>query len=176
MQTITTYSGTVYRCIPSPSTTPLSTEYSVTYGGRWNAAGSYPVMYTFLSEQLARQWWLGNSMPPFPVKERQPELLPDLLVLDWELDNVADLTCTAGLEEVGLPSTYPVGYTGQTSWTVTQSVGATVNASGHTGILTRSASTTEWSGRVESWAEIAVFTDQAPSPTLTKRIPSGDWL
>ncbi len=174
MQTTTSYSGTVYRCIPSSSNTPLSAEYSVTYGGRWNAAGTYPVMYTFLSPQLARQW-VATTMSPYGPHEVEPENLPDLLVLDWELDNVADLTCTAGLNEAGLPSTYPQGFTGTSNWTVTQSVGATIHSAGHTSVLTRSASATEWSGQVETYAEIAVFTDQAPSPTLSKRIPCGDW-
>jgi hypothetical protein len=114
-------------------------------------------------------------MSPYGPNEVEPENLPDLLILDWELDNVADLTCTAGLNEVGLPSTYPQGFTGTSSWTVTQSAGATIHNAGHTSILTRSATATEWSGQVETYAEIAVFTDQAPSPTLSKRIPFGDW-
>lgn len=133
------------------------------------------MMYTFLSEQLARQW-VSATLSPYSLTEVQPESLPDLLVLDLELDNVADLAGNAGLGEVGLPSTYPEGYTGSSGWTVTQSVGAIIHEAGHTSILTRSASATEWSGQVEAWAEIAVFTDQAPKPKLTERIPSGDWL
>jgi hypothetical protein len=132
-------------------------------------------MYTFLSTQLARQW-VSAAFAPYTLEEVQPENLPDLLVLDLELDNVADLTSNAGLEEVGLPSTYPVGYTTVSAWTVTQTVGATIHDEGHTSILTRSATATEWSGQVEAWAEIAVFTDQAPKSTLTERVPYGDWL
>ena len=106
----------------------------------------------------------------------QPERLPDLLVLELELDNMADLASTTGLEEVGLPSTYPIGYTTTSAWTVTQTVGATIHDAGHTSILTRSATATQWTGQVETWAEIAIFTDQAPKPALTERIPYGDWL
>jgi RES domain-containing protein len=175
VQTTTTYSGTGYRCIPSSSSTPLATEYSVTYGGRWNSPGSYPVMYTFLSPQLARQW-VSTNLSPYTVDEVQPERLPDLLVLELELDNMADLASTTGLEEVGLPSTYPIGYTTTSAWTVTQTVGATIHDAGHTSILTRSATATQWTGQVETWAEIAIFTDQAPKPALTERIPYGDWL
>ena len=131
-------------------------------------------MYTFLSPELARQW-AATRMAPYGPNEVEPENLPDLLVLDWELENVADLTCTTGLGEVGLPSTYPRGFTATSTWTVTQSVGATIHNAGHTSILTRSASATEWSGQITTQAEMVVFTDQAPSPTLTKRIPFGGW-
>ena len=175
MQTATTYSGTVYRCIPNSSITPLSTEYSVTYGGRWNAAGSYPMMYTFLSTQVARQW-VSARLSPYSLDEVQSDILPDLLVLNVDLDNVADLAGTEGLQEVGLPSTYPQGYMGSSAWTVTQSVGAVIYQAGHTSILTRSTSATEWSGQVEAWAEVAVFADQAPKPEVTDRISPGDWL
>jgi len=175
VQTTTTYSGAAFRCIPSSSTTPLSTDYSVAYGGRWNAAGTYPTMYTFLSTQLAQQWVSAN-LSPYSLDEVQPERLPDLLVLDLELDNVADLTGNAGLGEVGLPRTYPAGYAGTSAWTVTQSVGAIIHDAGHTSVLTRSATASEWSGQVEAWAEIAIFTDHAPKPTFTERIPAGDWL
>ena len=132
-------------------------------------------MYMFLSPQLARQWVYAN-LSPFSFDEVQPDRLPDLLILDLELDNMADITSNAGLEEVGLPATYPAGYTTSSAWTVTQTVGATIHDAGHTSILTRSATATEWSGQVEAWAEIAIFTDQAPKPTLTERIPYGDWL
>jgi hypothetical protein len=132
-------------------------------------------MYTFLSAQLARQWVSAN-LSPYTFDEVQPESLPDLLVLDLELDNIADLTVNAGLEEIGLPATYPVGYVTSSSWTVTQTVGATIYDAGHTAILTRSATATEWSGPVEAWGEIAVFANQAPKPALTERISHGDWL
>ena len=143
------------------------------------AGGMLPAVIPSCIRFLAHNW-LGSGCPRtchHTLWTRfQPERLPDLLVLELELDNIADLARTIGLEEVGLPSTYPVGYTTTSAWTVTQTVGATIHDAGHTSILTRSATATQWTGQVETWAEIAIFTDQAPKPTLTERIPYGDWL
>jgi hypothetical protein len=133
------------------------------------------MIYTFLSTQAARQW-VSATLSPYSLDEVQPEILPDLMVLNVNLDDVADLTGTVGLQEVGLPSTYPQGYMGSSAWTVTQSVGAAIYQAGHTSILTRSTSATEWSGQVEAWGEVAVFADQAPKPEIADRISPGDWL
>jgi hypothetical protein len=68
------------------------------------------MMYTFLSQVLARTWWFSTlTSVGLLINEVQPERLPDLIVLNCEVDNVADLTVDAGLAEVGLPPTYPMG-------------------------------------------------------------------
>lgn len=177
MQTITSFSGTVFRCIPSASTTPLSSTYSVTYGGRWNAAGTYPVLYTFLSQNLASTWYYSSlTSAGLTINEVQPEQLPDLIVLNCNLDNVADLTTDEGLSEVGLPATYPEGFRGREAWVTTQPIGTTIYNSGNTSILTRSASASSWEGSMVDWAELAVFTEQATEPELVERISPEDWL
>lgn len=177
MQATTSFLGTVFRCIPSSSTTPLSSSYSVTYGGRWNASGTYPVLYTFLSQNLAATWYYNTlTSAGLTINEVQPEQLPDLIVLNCDLSNVADLTTDEGLSEVGLPAEYPEGFRGQEAWVTTQPIGATVYHSGHTSILTRSASAPSWEGSMVNWAELAIFADHAPEPELVDRINHEDWL
>src|SRR5437868_6039175 len=38
--------GYVFRAVPHSSQEPLSTAFSYAAGGRWNAAGTAPVLYT----------------------------------------------------------------------------------------------------------------------------------
>jgi hypothetical protein len=134
-------------------------------------------MYTFLSQVLARTWFFDTlASVNMTVNEVQPDALPDLVVLDCDLDNVADLTGAVGLSEVGLPTTYPEGFRGSASWVVTQPIGAAIYSSGHTSILTRSCTATEWDGSIVNWAELAIFTEHAPEPVMVERVSSGDWL
>jgi RES domain-containing protein len=176
MKTTTSYNGTLFRCIPNASTAPLSSQYSVSSGGRWNAQGTYPVLYTFLSQGTARDWLsISYANAGVSPADLEPSRLPDLVVLDGSYDNVANLTTEEGLTEVGLPSTYPVGYTTTAAWSVTQPVGANICSQGHTAILTCSASASSWDGPLENWAELAIFTDNAPAPRLVDRLPYDDW-
>src|SRR5712691_5273972 len=100
MQNKTVLKGTVYRCIPNSSDAPLSTEYTVRDGGRWNAPGAHPVMYTFLSQTLARSWVEASlASVALTLNDAQPDKLPDLLLLECELENVANLTTNEGLME-----------------------------------------------------------------------------
>jgi len=134
-------------------------------------------MYTFMSQTLARTWWFNTlTSAGLTMNDVQPERLPDLIVLDCDFDNVADLSVDVGLSEMGLPTTYPNGFRGSDSYVVTQPVGAAIYESGHTSVLTRSASATTWEEPMFNWAELAIFTEQAPEPVLVDRISYGDWL
>src|SRR6266536_517541 len=145
METTTTYSATMYRCIPSSSNTPLATQYSVTTGGRWNAQGTYEVLYTFLSPEIARTWIITKyANAGLSVNDLQPTKLQDLIILNGTYNNVANLTVDEGFEEVGLSPTYPVGYMDMSAYSVTQPIGATLHDMGHSSILSRSASASTW--------------------------------
>jgi RES domain len=177
MQNTTAYSGTMYRTIPATSTTPLATQYSVTTGGRWNAKGSYEVLYTFTSPNTARNFLTTKAAQAgLSLDDLQPSRQQDLVILNGTYGNVADLTTDEGLEEVGLPSSYPIGFMDMNAYSVTQPIGATLHDTGHSSILTRSASATNWEGPMKNWAEFMILVDNAPLPEMVERIPHKDWL
>ena len=167
----------VFRCIPSSSTTPLSTGYAAATGGRWNPQETYSALYTFLSQDTARNWVTTTYADRgLSLNEMQSDRLPDLMVLNGTYHDIADLTLDEGLEEVGLPATYPIGYLTADSYSVTQPIGTTIYGAGHSSILTRSASASSWDGPIQNWAELVIFTDNAPSPEIVERVSSKDWL
>jgi len=171
-----TFVGTLYRCVPASSVDPMSVTFSLR-GGRWNPPGTFAVLYTFLSASLARtfirtQWAKAGTA----IEDLQPQALPDLLVLNCSVTGLTDITTPTGLQNVGLPAMYPVGFESEASWPVTQQIGVRLHGSGSAGVLTRSATATTWTGPQENWAEIAIFPDNAPLPTLTERIPAERWL
>jgi len=146
-------------------------------GGRWNPEGSFPALYTFLNLETAQKWATTSyAQAGLAFGTMQPERLPDLMILSGTYENVADLTVDAGLTEVGLPSSYPVGYLNSTAWSVTQPIGATIYSEGHTSILVRSASASSWDGPTQNWAELVVFMDQAQTPEMVERVPYKDWI
>jgi len=171
----TDYTGHVFRCVPHGTKEPLDTSYSLG-GGRWNAPGTFQVLYTFLSVDLARTWAQQQLANVGATPDNtQPERLPDLVVIDCNLTAIADLTRPAGLSSVGLPTTYPVGYETQAAWTVTQPIGAALYNQGTPGLLARSATAKAWDGETSSWAELAIFPDHAPPQVLVDRLPYTAW-
>jgi RES domain-containing protein len=173
----TAFHGQVVRCIPHSANEPLSGTPSREYGGRWNPPGSFPVLYTFLSDKLARTWVEARlAHGGITLNEAQPEALPDLLLLECRLDKLADLTTEAGLEDVGLPNTYPVGFETDAAYSTTRPIGMAIYNAGVQGIFTRSATATTWNGPVANWGEIAIFTDYASQPTLIERLSYDRWL
>lgn len=169
-----TCSGTLYRAIPHSSNAPLASEYSLAQGGRWNAAGSFPVIYTGASQQVVRSYvdWHATFYG-VPLCDYQPDDLPDLVIMSFSA-TMADLATDSGLVYYGLPVDYPVGYpAGQ--HTATQPIGLSIFNAGCCGIVTRSATVTSWNGPVHLWAEVAIFATQSPQPQLLDRIPFADW-
>jgi hypothetical protein len=95
--------------------------------------------------------------------------------MDCKLDGVVDLTTAEGLKAVGLPETYPIGFQTPAAYVVTQPIGASLNALGSPGLITRSATAAAWDGPMFHWAEVAIFTDHAPTPTVLERLPYASW-
>jgi hypothetical protein len=170
-----TVQGMVYRTIPHCSRTPLNSNYSYQQGARWNAPGTLPVLYTSGSVAGARAYvaW-EEAFSGVALADWAPEDQPDLLVLSIEA-SFADLATDSGLRYYGLPSAYPVGYLGSEMWTVTQPIGAAIAAAGWPGLVTRSATVSDWSGPIHQWAEVAIFTNQTSVPGLVQRIDYNDW-
>src|SRR5438309_12016293 len=140
-----TVQGTIYRTIPHHSKTPLSSNYSYEQGARWNAPGTLPVLYTSGSVAGARAYVIWEeAFSGLPLDDWAVENQPDLLVLSIEA-SFADLASDSGLKYYGLPATYPVGYLGSEMWTATQPIGAAIAAAGWPGLVTRSATMSDWS-------------------------------
>ncbi|MHB8572611.1 MAG: RES family NAD+ phosphorylase [Candidatus Dormibacteria bacterium] len=169
------FSGTTFRLIPHGSAEPLAFSYSLG-GGRWNAPNTFPVMYTFNDTATARQYMSAlETIGGFSWSEVQPEKQLDLLVLTWNVGGLVDLATDGGLTVYNLPTTYPSGFEAQSSWAVTQPVGAAIFQSGATGIVARSASATNFSGPPISWTELAIFAERADPPTLFDRVLFDEW-
>ena len=170
-----TVQGYVFRAIPHSSQTPLSGDFAYAKGGRWNAAGTYPVLYTTGTIATAQAFvnWQAQYYG-FDWMDRSPEDQPDLLVL--QVDGAfADVATNSGLAFYSLPETYPLGYLGPETWSTTQPIGAAIWTAGWPGLVTRSASLSDWSGKMNEWAELALFADQSPPPRLIDRIEFRDW-
>lgn len=169
------FQGNLYRSVPHSSQTPLSTDYAYNYGGRWNPPGTYPVMYTSTSVDGAKAFvdWQADFFG-IGWADRAPEDQPDLLVLTFNA-TLADVATDSGLALHGLPKTYPLGYQSPSAWTITQPIGVSICATGVAGLVTRSASMSNWSGPITEWAEVAIFAQQAPKPVLVDRFAYSDW-
>ena len=173
----TDFAGNLFRCIPHWSVEPLSAAPSQQFGGRWNAPGTFPVLYTFMSRTLARTWVDGHlARGGVTLNEAQPEALPDLLVLVCNLNGIADLASDSGLQSVGLPPQYPKGFETEAAYPTTQHVGMQLYQVNVPGVLARSATAMRWDGPVMNGSEIAIFVDYTASPVLVERISSAEWL
>lgn len=167
--------GFVFRAIPHSSQTPLSTSYAQSQGGRWNLADSFPVLYTSGAISSVRAFvdWQAQYYG-VEWSDRAPEDEPDLLVLQIE-GSFADVATNSGLAFYGLPTTYPTGYLGPESWSITQPIGTAIYAACWPGLVTRSASVSNWSGPMHQWAELALFTDKGLAPRLVDRVDYRSW-
>ena len=156
---------------------PLDPGYALVVGGRWNAPGSYPVLYLTatlgaaranadlkFSEQLA----LGISLDLL-----DPSVLPDLIEVEVPAGTALDLISDDGLRAVGLPVTYPLAAGGQrVSHHHCQPVGAQAHARDLDGVLARCAA----EGARSDDTELAWFPRQGGgAPTTGSRRPFHDW-
>ncbi len=167
-------SGTLYRAIPHSSQDPLSTQQSLIAGGRWNPPGSFPVLYTGSSMQVIRSFidWHATYFG-IPLATRPRDELPDLAILSFTA-TVADVASDDGLAHYGLPTNYPEGFS-PNDHSATRPIGVSIYALGMAGIATRSATMSSWNGPISSWAEVAIFTAQSPTPILVDRLDYRAW-
>ncbi len=172
--TTISFTGTLYRCIPHGSDTPLSSTFALNTGGRWNSAGSFAVLYTFASVQVARSFVDSKAEYGFSWDEIPSEQQLDLVVLNCS-STFADVATDSGLLDYGLPASYPIGYQTVGAYPVTQAIGPTIYSQHHAGLVTRSATASSWDGPMTQWAEVAVFPDHAPPPVLVDRFTFAEW-
>jgi RES domain-containing protein len=170
------YQGTLFRCVLPSYDQPLDSSYAQQTGGRWNPPGSFAVLYTFTSPQTA-QTWLDTrwSALGFTWDEIEPAKLPDLVVMDAEVEGLADVATDEGLQAFGLPAVYPVGFETSGSYSMTQAIGVQIHDRQGPGLVTRSATAQSWTGPMLNWCEVAIFTEYARLPTAVDRLSYNKW-
>lgn len=87
---------------------PLDGRHSLELGGRWNAPGSFPVVYLFSTRELARSLVLARfGGRPYGVTDLRPGRRPVLVETDVPEHHAVDVVTDAGCRAAGLPVTYP---------------------------------------------------------------------
>lgn len=176
---ITVEIGGTYSRVADPDwDDPLDTDFSVASGGRWNAPGTFPVLY--LNEtlgaaranvimRLAEQRRLGVTLDML-----DPLGLPVLVDVIVSPGTAVDLTSDDGLAAVGLPTSYPLDTAGQrVDHARCRPVGAAAHEAQHQGIRARCAAT----GAARIDIELAWFRDKGGSAALTGKPRSfRDWF
>ncbi len=176
---ITVEIGGTYSRVADPDwDDPLDTDFSIATGGRWNAPGTFPVLY--LNEtlgaaranvlmRLAEQRRLGITLDML-----DPLGLPVLVDVIVSPGTAVDLTSDDGLAAVGLPISYPLDTAGErVDHARFRPVGAAAHEAQHQGIRARCAAP----GAARIDLEFAWFRDKGGSAALTGKPRSfRDWF
>jgi len=134
--------GGVYERVADPDwDDPLSGEFAKARGGRWNAPGSFPVVYLNGDERVARANVLQRFAGlPYGPEDLEPSAAPVLVSALVPEDDFVDVVSEAGCVAVGLPATYPVAADGApVPHEACQPVGQAAWDAGLPGIACRSA-------------------------------------
>ncbi len=92
---------------------PLDGRPSAERGGRWNAPGSFPVVYLFTTVELARSFVLAKFRGlPYSVLDMTAERRPVLVHTDVAEDRFVDAVTNQGCAAAGLPRAYPLDDSG----------------------------------------------------------------
>ena len=144
--------GGVYVRIADPVwDDPLSGEFAKARGGRWNAPGSFPVVYLNGDVRVARANVLQRFAGlPYGPEDLEPSAAPALVSTAVPEDEFVDVVSDAGCGAVGLPRTYPVHDDGvPVSHELCRPVGQAAWDAGLPGIACRSAAPATPSGGEE---------------------------
>ncbi len=101
--------GGRYLRVADPSwVRPLDGRYARERGGRWNAPGSFGVVYLFQAVDVARSFVLNRfEGHPYSAFDLRPEAGPDLVETDVPPERFVDVVTDDGCRAAGLPVTYP---------------------------------------------------------------------
>jgi hypothetical protein len=167
--------GGAHNCLAEPHwRDPLDTSHSKQAGGRWNAAGSYGVLYLNASERTARlQAEHRLAGQPYEIEDLDAAEQHDLVDVDVAEIDALDLVSDPGLVAVGLPASYPVDARGdRIGHAQCQPVGRAAYDEELPAIACRSAAT----GATAGDEELAVFDRDVPAlVTQTGRRPFSQW-
>lgn len=152
---------------------PLDTSFSKQHGGRWNAPGSYGVLYLNMTEEMARihvEHRLAGQ--PYNIEDLEPAAQHDLVEVDVAETDALDLVSGGGLRAVGLPVGYPLDAEGQpVTHEQCHSVGRAAYDAPLPAIVCRSAA----AGAAATGEELAVFDRDLGIVTQTGRRSFAEW-
>lgn len=133
---------------------PLDPTYARERGGRWNPPASYSTLYFNEDVETARaNFRVFVEQWPYEPEDLRNDTGPMLVAATLPRhQQVADLHSPAGLDEAGLPTTYPADVNGDPiPHKVCQSIGHRARQAGLKGILCRSANSSRGAGRELAW-------------------------
>lgn len=165
--------GEYLRLADAGWTNPLDGSFSMRHGGRWNAPGSFPVVYLNRDTGTARanaRHMLTERLrgQPFGADDLDPSELPVLVPVDVPVRDHLDVVTPKGIVDNGFPATYPAnGNGGNVPWTYCQPIGRTAWDEGLPGIACRCAAEHAPSGG----EELAWF-DRQPGEIRSKGAPA----
>jgi RES domain-containing protein len=137
--------GEYYRVADPAWDDPLDGRYSMRFGARWNAPGSFPVTYLNADMDTARAnarrlLTEGLRSQPFTAQDIEPSERPVLVATAVPDDRYLDVVSPSGCVANGLTATYPADEAGgSVAWPVCQTVGQRAWDAGLPGIAYRCA-------------------------------------
>jgi len=165
--------GLYYRVADPGWDDPLNGDYSRRHGGRWNAPGSFPVVYLNRDLVTARAYVRRKfGGLPYGPELLRTERAPVLVSTNVPGDDYVDALSAEGCRDLGLPVSYPLDADGNlVSWTACQPVGQRAWDGGEPGIACRSAA------RPGGTEELAYFSRPAArSLVISDRQPFATWF
>ena len=152
---------------------PLDVTFSKARGGRWNAPGSYGVLYLNATVRVARlQVAHRLAGLPYGVEDLDAAEQHDLVEVRVAALAAVDCVTDAGLGAVGLPSSYPADRAGApVRWAACQLVGQRAHDAATAGLACRSAA----AGATHADEELGVFDTHTAHVAVTARVAFTDW-
>lgn len=135
-------------------TDPLDPSHAADRGGRWNPAGSFPVLYLnedVVTARLNVRLFVADW--PYEPEDLRADAGPVLVSATLpRSQTVADVHSPAGVTAAGLPGSYPHDESGHlVAHARCQPVGAAAHDRGLRGVRCRSARTPHGAGRELAW-------------------------
>lgn len=135
--------GRFFRLVDPEWRNPLDGAFAKTEGGRWNAPGSFAVVYLNATEAVARANVVRRlARVGVSWEDLEGARRPDLVATDVPRADFLDVVTATGCRAVGLPATYPLDRRGATiPWSRCQPIGHTAHDAALAGVACRSAAT-----------------------------------
>jgi RES domain-containing protein len=166
-------SGRYLRVADPQWTDPLDPEPARERGGRWNAPGSFAVLYLNRDHQTARRnvdRLLADQ--PYGPEDLDPEEAFVLVAIELTEARYVDMLTDAGCTSAGLPASYPRDATRATvSHATCQPIGQAAYDDGEPGIACRSAAP----GSARTDEELALFARGRKRRRAVRRWAFDEW-
>jgi hypothetical protein len=119
----------IYRVVRTSWSNPLDASFSRVGDKRWNAPGTFPVLYSCCSESVARAITFDlYRTASIDLDDLTQAMRPELVEIQWAGD-VVDMFSPAGITAAGFDGDYPV----RATRAQTQTAGAGWHAEGQGG-------------------------------------------